>query len=146
MAATYRVVRRALEFIVGVALYIVAEREVPDVDTQVGGKALGRSNNLDRLATRVGVRPLMDYFSTDPVQAAAHIEELGEEPPTDIPEEVWFPAEDGLVTVRGLLRHLEANPTAIPDAAEIVAELREFEGVLVGLAAAGVRWHLAVDY
>ncbi|VTT97517.1 Uncharacterized protein OS=Acidobacterium capsulatum (strain ATCC 51196 / DSM 11244 / JCM 7670) GN=ACP_0151 PE=4 SV=1 [Gemmataceae bacterium] len=142
----HRVAIRAWEFIVGVALYIVAEREVPDVDTQVGGKALGRSNNLDRLAVRAGVRPLMDYFSTDREQAAAHIEELGEEPPTDIPEEAWFSAEDGLITVRGLLRHLEANPTAISDAAEVAGELREFEGVLVGLAAAGVRWHLAVDY
>jgi hypothetical protein len=130
---------------VSVALYIAAEREVRDLDTQVGGKALGRSNNLDRLAARIGVRPLMDYFSMDPERAAAHFEELGEEPLTDIPEEAWFPAEDGLVTVRGLLRHLEANPTAIPAAAEIASELREFEGVLVGLAAAGVRWHLAVD-
>lgn len=128
-----------------VALYIVAERRVPNLDTDVGGKALGRSNNLDRLAARVGVRPLMEFFSADPDDLAAHIEELGGEP-VSIPEEVWFPAEDGLITVRGLLRHLEANPTVIPKGEEIAGELREFEGVLAGLAAAGVRWHLAVDY
>ena len=50
------------------------------------------------------------------------------------------------MTVRGMLRHLAANPTAIRDTVPIVEDLREFESVLARLAEAGIRWHLGVDY
>ncbi len=47
----------------GVALFIVAEREVEGLDVFVNGKALARCDDLDRLAIAAGVRPLMDYLS-----------------------------------------------------------------------------------
>jgi hypothetical protein len=131
----------------GVALYIVPEREVPGFDTSVSGKALGRSSHLDRLAQRAGVRPLMGFFSIHPEGAAAFINDHGGElSEGGLPGEQWFAAEDGLATVRGLLRQLAANPSAAPNAGSIAADLREFEAVLTRLAAEGVRWHLAVDY
>lgn len=130
-----------------VALFVVAERKVKGLDTEVNGKALGRCEHLDRLARAAGVREFMEFFSEDPTEASATAEEFGlETPPGGFPAEQWFPAEAGLVTVRGLLGHLAANPSAVSDAERIAEDLREFESVLAALSAAGVRWHLAVDY
>jgi hypothetical protein len=42
----------------GVALYIMPERDVDGLEVYVNGKALGRSDQFDRLAERAGVRPL----------------------------------------------------------------------------------------
>ncbi len=130
-----------------VALFIVAEHEVAGLDTFVNGKALGRSNHLDRLSERASVRPLMEFFSIAPEEAAAFIEEAGGEVPKEgLPAEQWFSAEDGLATVRGLLDCLSASPRAVANGKAIVSDLREFETVLSRLAIEGVRWHLAVDY
>ena len=130
-----------------VALFIVAERKVRGLSTDVDGKALGRSSHLDKLAGRAGVRPLMDFFSEDPDEAAEAAEELGRPvPPGGFPPVRWHPAAEGLASVRGMLAHLAAHPDAIPHAPVVAADLRAFESVLAGLAAKGVRWHLAVDY
>jgi hypothetical protein len=132
---------------VSVALFIVTERKVRGVSTDVSGKALGRSSHLDKLAKRAGVRPLMDLFSEAPDEAAEMAEELGRPVPKGgFPPLQWHPAEDGLASVRGMLAHLAAHPDAIPHAPAVADDLREFEAVLGGLAAKGVRWHLAVDY
>jgi hypothetical protein len=131
----------------GVALYIVPEREVPGLDAFVNGKALGHSEYLDRLAAQAGVHPLMEFFSQDPAEAEAFIEEEAVEPPHEgFAPEQWFEAEDGLRTVRGLLSYLESNPAAVPESAAVVEDLREFESVLSRLASEQVRWHLAIDF
>jgi hypothetical protein len=129
------------------ALFIVPEREIPGLDVFVNGKALGHSEELDRLAERAGVRPLMEFFSQDPAEAAAFFEDEGADPPDDgFPPEVWFPAADGLTTVRGLLSYLEANPTEVKDSSGLIEDLKEFESLLGRLASEGVGWHLAVDF
>src|SRR5690606_33731657 len=97
----------------GVALYIVPERDVPGLDVFVNGKALGLSSHLDRLAERAGVRPLMQFFSLSPEEAHGFFEEEGAEPPAEgFPPEEWYPAEEGLATVLGLLNYLNAHPGA----------------------------------
>src|SRR6516225_5658503 len=124
------------------ALFIVVEHEVPGLGTFVNGKALGRSNHLEGLAQRAGVRPLMEFFSMSPEEAAQAIEELGGELPQDgLPAVQWFPAQEGLATVQGLLGQVTVDPQAIPDAEAVTSDLREFEIVLSQLAAQGIRWH-----
>ena len=129
------------------ALFIVPEREVPGLDVFVNGKALGHAKDLDGLAERAGVHPLMDFFSVDPESAAAFCEEAGADAPEGgFPPEQWFPAADGLTTVRGLLSYLEANPTAARDSSAVIEDLKDFESILSRLASEGVGWHLAVDF
>jgi hypothetical protein len=132
----------------GVALYIVAERETPGLDVGVNGKPLGRCDELDKLAESAGVRPLMQFFSQDPDEALAEWEEMGDLDPPEgaFPPEAWYTAAEGLVTVRGLLKYLAAHLTAVKEASRVADDLREFEQVFVGLEKADVRWHLAVDY
>ena len=132
----------------GVAFFIVPEREVPGLETFVNGKALARAEDLARVAEAAGVRPLRDFFSEDPEAAWALLSDEGSEPPAEGfgPQE-WFEAEEGLATVRGLIAHLEADraTAAEGEASAIVEDLREFDRVLGGLAAESVRWHLAVE-
>ena len=130
-----------------VALYIVPEREVAGLETFVNGKTLGHSEDLDRLAERAGVRPLMEFFSQDPAEAEALFEaEEIESPAEGFAPEQWFRAEDGLKTVRGLLAELATNATKIPEASSLIGDLKEFESVLSQLASEEIGWHLAVDY
>jgi hypothetical protein len=129
-----------------VAYFIIAQREVDGVDIGVAGKALGRSNNLTRLAQRAGVRPLDEFFAMSPDEAADYIEESGGQVPADaLPDEAWYDASEGLATVRGMLAYIAAHPGSIPDEAGIVRDLREFEEVLVRLQAHSICWHLGID-
>ena len=130
----------------GVALYIMPERDVAGLEVYVNGKALGGSEQLDRLAERAGVRPLMEFFSQDPAEAAASFDAEEVEPPAEgFDSERWFSATEGLATVVGLISYLEANGGAIPESSALIEDLREFESVLSQLASEGVGWHLAVD-
>lgn len=134
-----------------VALFIVAEREVEGLDTFVNGKALAHVDDLDGIAESAGVRPLMEFFSAGPDDYLKVIGEEGEDGELHLPEGVepleedWFAADEGLETVRGLLRHVAAHPDSVERTDDVLDDLRGFEGVLAGLARAGVRWHLAVD-
>ena len=130
------------------ALYIVAEREIPDFDPFVNGKALSAvERKLSHLAGELEVAPLMDFFSINPDEAAGFIEdEGGDVADVELPAETWFDAADGLSTVDALARHLSHNPEAIPDYSAVLSDLSEFKAVLTRLQADGVRWHLAVDY
>ena len=158
----------------GVAYFIVAEREVEGLDTFVNGKALARCPYLGNLADEAGVRSLLDFFSMSEEDASAFLDDP--DPEVAEPESVWevfeperwFDASEGLVTVRGLIAHLEAGPLELPDdpipdevaellddlgptetwtpsQSEVLEDLREYEVVLEKLAAEGVRWHLAID-
>ena len=130
----------------GVAAFIVAERDVPGVEPQgVCGKAVARSN-LDRRDPGGGRRPLADFLSISPDEAAAFADEVGAPvPPGGFPPEEWFAAADGLATVRALLAFLAEHPTDHRSTPDVVRDLRDFERVLAGLDAAGVRWHLQYD-
>jgi hypothetical protein len=127
------------------ALYIVPERAVEGFEMMVNG--VGHSDQLDQLAGRAGVRPLMEFFSQDPEELAEFLEAEGVDLPAGaVPAEQWFPAEDGLMSVRGILAYLAANPNATPKDSAIIEDLSAFESVLVRLESGGVRWHLAVDF
>jgi hypothetical protein len=131
-----------------VALYIVLERKVEGFDHAVNGKALGRAGSaLDRLAESAGVQPLMQFFSASPQESAAITEGEGidiESTGIRLPPERWFPAEDGLKTVRALIQ--EATKGNIDRADRIVDDLKEFQNILETAKANGIGWHLAVDY
>jgi len=125
----------------GVALYIALEKEIPGVDTMIGGKRLSRSErHLAKAAKRLGVRPLTEFFSADADEIS---DLLGEDAAgIEIPPAQWFSAEEGLKTVDALLAEVEASAqlrTAKDDLLGCQRVLREAQKQ-------GVRWHLAVDF
>ena len=97
----------------GAAFFIVLEREIDGLDTFMGGKSLSREvESLDEAARQLGVRPLSGFFSLDPEQAAGFMEDEGMDAgDLGLPPLHHFKAEDGLATVRALVRadHIDAG-------------------------------------
>jgi hypothetical protein len=131
---------------VGAAVYIVLSSTEPGFDAFVNGKALARAEKkLTKAAERLGVTPLMSFFSMSQDDGAAAAEEF------DLPDDVagssaeeWFDPDDGLRTVRALMTHFDGEATALgPGVRE---ELEEFATVLQRAKEHGLRWHLAADY
>ena len=124
----------------GTALYIALQKTLPDVDTMIDGKMLSKAEKqLAKAAKRLGVRPLMEFFSSSADEAA---DLLGEDVAgIDIPAAQWFSAEEGLKIVDALLAAADGSP-----------DLRVARDYLLGCQRVlreaqkhGVRWHLAID-
>ena len=132
------------------SMYIVVEGEDPGFDIFVNGQALARNEDaLERLAVRLGVRPLIEFFSADENSMSLLIEEGAGNPELlkKLPAPQWFQGEDGLASVRPLLQALRMEPVQLGSEGELLrAELEEFEMVLQKTADRNLRWHLAVSW
>jgi hypothetical protein len=128
------------------SFYIILEKRIPNADIYVNGSFLSRnSDELERMANRLGVEPLMEFFSISSGEVVALMEEYASDfKKPDADQEKWFTAEEGLRTVSAILLGLDTSKLDHLD--RIEAELREFEKVLELAKANGVRWHLGVDY
>src|SRR5438094_1232151 len=101
------------------------------------GKSLSRHNieSLDVAARELGVRPLSEFFSIAPEQAAGFMEGEGMDAgDIELAPLHQFSAEEGLATVRALLSHTPVH------ADHIVDDLRECERILGTAAQHGVGW------
>lgn len=130
------------------SFYIVVEGEDPGYDIFVNGRALARHEDaLERMAERLRVPGLLEFFSADE-NAVAVLTEADGEPPMWEPQPVqWHSPENGLRTVRALLLHLEQSPLALgTETPAVSGELREYEQVLQKTNLYGLRWHLAVSW
>ena len=132
-----------------VSLYIVVQGEDPGFDIFVNGRAVARHEDaLEKLALKLGVRPLIDFFSADQNAMAVLVEEgAGDRSMMNnmLPPQ-WFRGDEGLLTVRALLKELEGEPQQLgSEGTMVVAELREYETVLRKTAERGAKWHLAVS-
>lgn len=132
------------------SLYIVVEGEDPGFDIFVNGHALARNEDaLERLAERLKVSPLLEFFSADENSMALLLEQGAGNPEWvhHLPEPQWFDPCKGLLTVHALLAFLQAAPMALgSETASVVSELREYERVLRKTAERGLRWHVAVSW
>ncbi len=132
------------------AMYIVVEGEDPGYNIYVNGRMLARHESvLEQLAGRLGVAPLLEFFSADENSMALLIEEGAGNPELlpRLPPPQWYGAADALQSVRPLIAAVEQEPELFgPDGAELLGELREYELVLQKTAERGLRWHLAVSW
>jgi len=129
------------------SLFIVLDRKIPGADTCVNGNFLSKHNDeLEKMAKRLGVRPLMSFFSMSNEELALLEEEhaINLSKTKSRTADTWFAGEEGLRTVNALLENLSGSK--LKDVARVAAELREFVHVLELAKANGIRWHLAVDY
>ena len=133
------------------SMYIVVEGEDPGFDTFVNGRSLARNEDaLERLALRLGVRPLIEFFySADENSMSLLIEEGAGNPVLirRLPPPQWYSAGDGLKTVRELLRALNDEPQQLGSEGEqVLSELLEYAQVLEKTRDREMRWHLAVSW
>jgi hypothetical protein len=132
------------------SFYIVVEGEDPGFDIFVNGRALVRNEDaLEKIARRIGVKPLLEFFSADENSMALLLEEGAGDPEwaKTLPPPQWFSPEDGLVTISALLNHLKLTPTELGvETPEVTREIEEFERVLRKTAQRRLRWQLAVSW
>lgn len=131
-------------------MYIVVEGEDPGFDIFVNGHALARNEDaLEKLALRLNVKPLLEFFSADQNSMALLLEEGAGDPEwaKTLPPPQWFAPEDGLTTVRSLLSYLKDDPAALgTETEQIVNELTGYSTVLEKTMQRNLRWHLAVSW
>ncbi len=132
------------------SLYIVVEGEDPGFDIFVNGHALARNEDaLERLAERLKVRPLLEFFSADENSMALLLEQGAGDPEwaRHLPQPQWFAPSNGLLTLRALLEFLADSPTALgSETSAVISELHDYERVLTKTAQRELRWHLAVSW
>ncbi|HTZ89280.1 MAG TPA: hypothetical protein VMA71_03010 [Alloacidobacterium sp.] len=132
------------------SMYIVVQGEDPGFDIFVNGHALARNEDaLEKLALRLGVKPLLEFFSADENSMALLLEEGAGDPEwaKTLPPPQWFSPDDGLETISTLLEFLKDSPAALgSETAPIISELEEYERVLQKTAMRNLRWQLAVSW
>src|SRR5579864_1093542 len=108
------------------SMYIVVEGVDPGFDIFVNGRSLARHEDaLERLALRLGVRPLIEFFSADENSMSLLIEEGAgnRELMQRLPPPQWYSPSEGLVTVEALITSLEDEPLQLgSDGEQILAE------------------------
>ena len=131
-------------------MYIVVEGEDPGFNIFVNGRHLARYESaIEELALRLGVRPLLEFFSADENSMLLLIEEGAGNPELlpRLPPPQWYTPDDGLRTVTALIAALEDDLHQLgSEGPAVLEELREYEVVLQKAAARGLRWHLAVSW
>ncbi len=126
----------------GTAFFIVLERNIDGLCTDMDGKSLSAHMVLlDEAATQLGVRPLSEFFSVDAQQLSSFMEEEDLDVSNfAFPAFQQFAAHDGLTTVRALASH------AVAQADGVTRDLRECERILIAADQHRVRWHFEIDY
>jgi hypothetical protein len=136
--------------VMAASLYIVVEGEDPGFDIFVNGHALARNEDaLERLAERLNVASLLEFFSADENSMALLLDQGAENPdwPMPLPQPQWYEAADGLRTIRALIDYLVQDTGALSSETQpALSELREYERVLRKTAQHGLRWHVAVSW
>jgi hypothetical protein len=131
-------------------MFIVVEGEDPGFDIFVNGRALARNEDaLEKLAQKLGVKPMLEFFSADENSMALLLEEGAGDPEwaKTLPPPQWFSPEDGLITVCTLLDFLREHPVALgSETASVTKETEEFERVLRKTAQRHLRWQLGVSW
>jgi hypothetical protein len=125
--------------------HVLLETDLPGVEISPdAGKALlYYHHQIDELAVNLGVPSLSGFFRPDRAAVAAFLLSQGVEPDEDaLPDEDWFEAYEGLLTVRGLLERLREDADAVPQGAKVIADLEEIERVLVPAEIAGIHFRL----
>ncbi len=131
-------------------MYIVVEGEDPGFDIFVNGRVLARNEDaLEKLAERLGVKPLLEFFSADQNSMALLLEEGAGDPEwaKTLPPPQWFSPEDGLGTISTLIDYLRDAPATLGgDTGNVIRELEEFQRVLRKTAIRNLKWQLAVSW
>jgi hypothetical protein len=127
---------------------VTLERELPEAMAAYAkakpGKAVAReSDRLDTAARSRGVTPPTSLLSESRETTIAQFKEAGFDPAKmRIPPEQWFPAAEGLKTVRALAEHVTAHLNNFKQPNPILRDLKAAEALLTEAEAAGVRFHL----
>jgi hypothetical protein len=128
------------------AIVVTLEKDLPEsaAYAKAGtGKALAReADRLDSAARRRGVSPPTALLSESHAALLAQLRADGFDPAKmRLPPEQWFPAAEGLRTVRALAEYVGANLNDFKQPNPILRDLKAAEALMSAADAAGVRVH-----
>jgi len=129
------------------AFVVSLEKDLPDASTiyaKAGsGKALAReADKLDFTARRKSVVTLTSLLSESQAALIAQLKADGFDPTKmRLPPEQWFPASEGLKTVRSIAEYVSANLNDFKQPNPILRDLKAAESLLTAAESAGVKFH-----
>ena len=128
------------------ALIVTLEKDLPEAAAYArakSGKALAReSDRLDSAARRKNVPALTSMLSESQAALVEQLKADGFDPSKmRLPPEQWFPAAEGLRSVRALAEYVGANLNDFKQPNPILRDLKAAEALLAAAAAAAVRFH-----
>lgn len=129
------------------AIIVTLERELPEALAAYAkaksGKALAReTDRLDLAARTRKVKQITTMLSENPAALIEQMKEAGMDPARmRIPPEQWFPASEGLTTVRALAEHVTAQMNDFKQPNPILRDLKAAEALLAAAEPAGVKFH-----
>jgi hypothetical protein len=130
-------------------IVVTLEKDLPDPAAAAAyakaatGKALAReSDRLDTAARSKNVASITSLLSESQASLRARMEAEGFDPTRmRLPPEQWFPAADGVKTVRALSEYVTARLNDFKQPNPILRDLKAAETLLAAAATAGVRFH-----
>jgi hypothetical protein len=129
------------------AIVVTLEKEIAGASATYekakSGKALAReSERLDTAARARKVTPITSLLSESQAKLAEQMRADGFDPSKmRLPPEVWYPAADGLTTIRALAEHVAANLNKFKQPNPILRDLKAAEALLSAAESAGVKFH-----
>ena len=128
------------------AIVVSLERDLPESAAYAkaaSGKALARElDRLDSTARRKSVSPPTSLLSESQASLIEQMKAEGFDPSKmRLPPEQWFPAADGLKTVRAIAEYVAANLNDFKQPNPILRDLKAAETLLSAADGAGVKFH-----
>jgi hypothetical protein len=129
------------------ALVITLEKQLPEAFgayVKAGaGRALARElDRIDFAARSCNVAQLSTMLSESQAALVEKLKADGFDPAKmRLPPEQWYPAADGLKSVRGLIAHVNATLNDFKQPNPILRDLKSAEALLAHADATGVRFH-----
>src|SRR5437016_958319 len=129
------------------AITITLERNLPDASAAYAkaksGKALAReAERLDHAARVCKAPAIASMLSESHAALSEQMRAEGFDPSKmRLPPEQWFPASEGLTTVRALLEHVHAHLNDFKQPNPILRDLKAAEALLVAAEAATIKFH-----
>lgn len=132
--------------LMGAALFIHLEQDIPDFDPFVNGKAVARETEaIERALKTLGNDSLFDFFSVSADEAALMFDDVDDDFVPEIPDDAWLAATDGLPLFTSLVEYVRNNPSEFADSESLAEDLADFVRVLNTAAEHNVRWRLCPD-
>ena len=128
------------------AFVVTLERELPTQPEGVkgaNGKAIAREiDKLDYAARCKNVEPTTALLSESQARLIEQLKADGFDPAKmRLPAEQWYPAANGLRTVRALIEYVSEKLNDFKQPNPILRDLRGAEATLAAADTAGVRFH-----
>ena len=128
------------------AITISLEKEIPEATAYANakpGKAIAREiEKLDYASRVCKVSAITSMLSESQAALIEQLKAEGFDPSKmRLPAEQWYPASEGLTTVRGLHAHVYANMNDFKQPNSILRDLKAAEALLAAAEAAGAKFH-----